>query len=311
MAAPKRWRVVSREDYLHERAMLGVKGKRRKRLRSSYMSLMGQISGIAREQRTLRARVPFVGIVTRVIIGDRIRELERQRAGLLARMRRIRILELPLLAEQIRTELEYFRTKITPPPPPKPPKLHRICIRLYNMERAPTPSGMFQGWFEIDGIIDPDTELVDWTWWLTVEEIETAKTHFVGYWKGMAKWRHPDQVSLAYFDDPAGIPHEDSLVSYRRSKKGLSLTKMGKDKRFPDSYIAKAESLTVGELIVGESSIEPEPNLEPSSDNMGVLFLRVMIIDKDGAIKWDEIRYKHIKLSEAQVERVKEELKIK
>ncbi|GAG66582.1 unnamed protein product, partial [marine sediment metagenome] len=173
------------------------------------------------------------------------------------------------------------------------------------MERAPTPSGMFQGFFEIDGIIDPDTELVDWEWWLTKEEIEIAKYHFIGFWKGMAKWRHPNQVSLAYFDDPKGIPHEESLVSYRRSKTGIPYTK-----HIPESFIAKAEALTIGELIVGESSKEPEPNPDPSSDTMGVWFERAMIIDKDGAIKWDELRQKWIyHPTEAEIERVKEELK--
>lgn len=303
MAAPKR--IVSWEEWQREFSRLGVLGKRRKRLRSKYFSLLGQISGIAREQRTLIRRIPYAGIIARVIIGDRIRELDRKRAGLLTRMRRIRILELPLLEEQIRTELRYFKTKIRPPPPPKPPKLHRIHIRLYNMERAPTPSGMFQGFFEIDGIIDPETELVDFDWWLTKEEIEIAKYHFIGFWKGMAKWRSPRQVSLAYFDDPKGIPYEESLVSYRRSKTGIPYTK-----RIPDSYIIKAEALTIGELIVGESSKEPEPNPDPSSETMGVYFERTMIIDKDGAMKWDELRQKWIyKPTESQIERVKEELK--
>jgi len=173
------------------------------------------------------------------------------------------------------------------------------------MERAPTPSGMFQGFFEIDGIIDPETELVDWDFWLTKEEIEIAKYHFIGFWKGMAKWRNPNQVTLAYFDDPKGIPHEAEPVSYKRSKQGTPYTK-----NIPDSFIAKAEALTIGELIVGESSKEPEPNPDPTSETMGVYFERTMIIDADGSIKWDEIRGKWIwHPTEAQVERVKEELK--
>jgi len=301
LVEPKRWRIVSNEEYYSELSSLGVLGAKRKRLRHEYMSLMGKISGIAREQRKLIARLPYVRAVSKLIIGDRVRELDRQRTRILTQMRHIRTTELPELEDQIRSELRTFTQKIKPPPKPKPPKLHRIHIRVYNMERAPTPSGMFQGFFEIDGIIDTETGLVDWTWWLTKEEIEMAKTHFVGYFKGLAKWRSPSQVSLAYFDDPEGIPHETETVSYKRAY----------TKKIPESFIAKAESLTIGELIIGESSKEPEPNLEPSSDNMGVLFTRAMIIDKDGAIKWDEIRYKHIKLTEAQVERVKEELKTK
>ncbi|MHC3130136.1 MAG: hypothetical protein IBV52_08700, partial [Candidatus Bathyarchaeota archaeon] len=57
MAAPKK-RIVSWEEWQKEFSRLGVLGKRRKRLRSSYMSLMGKISGIAREQRTLIRRIP-------------------------------------------------------------------------------------------------------------------------------------------------------------------------------------------------------------------------------------------------------------
>ncbi|MBA7708652.1 hypothetical protein ES703_117555 [subsurface metagenome] len=300
MAAPKRWRVVSSEEYYSELSSLGVLGAKRKRLRSSYFSFLGQLSGIAREQRTLRARIPFVGIITRVIIGDRIRELERQKTLILNQMRPIRTTQLPLLEEQIRTELRYFKTKIKPPPVPPKPRLHRIHIRVYNMERAPTPSGMFQGFFEIDGILDPETGLVDFDWWLTKEEIEIAKYHFVGYWKGMAKWRSTNQVSLAYFDDPEGIPHEAESASYKRAY----------TKNIPESFIAKAEALTIGELIIGESSKEPEPNMEPSSANMGVFFERVMIISKDGEMKWDELRQKWIyHPTEAEIERVKEELK--
>ena len=301
MAEPKRWRIVTNEEYYLELSLLGVYGAKRKRLRSSYFSFLGQLSGIAREQRKLIARLPYVRAVSKLIIGDRVRELDRQRTRILQQMRHIRTTELPELEEQIRTELREFQQKIKPPPKPKPPKLHRIHIRIYNMERAPTPSGMFQGFFEIDGIIDPETGLVDWTWWLTKEEIEMAKTHFVGYFKGLAKWRSPSQVSLAYFDDPEGIPHETETVSYKRAY----------IKNVPPSFIAKAEALTVGELIIGESSQAPEPNLEPTSQNMGVFFERAMIIGADGSIKWDEIRNRRIKLTEAQVKRVKEELKIK
>ena len=92
---------------------------------------------------------------------------------------------------------------------------------------------------------------------------------------------------------------------YKRTKQGRPYTK-----NIPESFVAKAEALTVGELIVGESSKEPEPNPDISSETMGVYFERAMIIDKDGSIKWDELRQKWIyKPTEEQVERVKEELK--
>lgn len=185
-----------------------------------------------------------------------------------------------------------------------PAPLYRIKIRLYNMERAPTPAGMFQGFFDIDAIIDPETELVDWKWWLTRQEVEIAKYHMVGYFKGMAKWSSPGQMKLAYFDEKAGIPGEDERVTYKRKKSGDRYAK-----HVPTSIIAKAEALTVKELILGESSKVPEPNPEPTSDNMGVFSQRFMVITDEGVIKWDEIRNRWLyHPTEETVEKVKEEL---
>jgi len=292
-------REVSREEYYKELSSLGVKGARRKRLRSEYFRILGRISGIAREQRILIRRIPYVDIIERVIIGERVRELDRERERLVAQLYHIRTTELPILEEEIDREVREFRLKKRPPPPPPPLKLHRIKIRLYNEEKKPTPTGMFQGLFDIDAIIDPETELVDWTWWLTVEEINIAKYHFIGYFKGMAKWRRPDQVDLAYFDEPKGIPYEDKAVKYKYSK------------NVPTDFILKAEALTVGELIIGESSKAPEPNPEPSPENMGIFVERFMIIDADGVVKWDEIRNRWIwHPTDDIVKRVREELKI-
>jgi len=115
----------------------------------------------------------------------------------------------------------------------------------------------------------------------------------------MAKWRTPDQVTLAYFDEPTGIPYETARVKYKYRK------------NVPMEFIAKAEALTVGELIVGESSVEPRPNPDPTPENMGIFVERFMIIDADGAIKWDEIREKWVwHPTEDMVKRVKGELKI-
>ncbi len=180
-----------------------------------------------------------------------------------------------------------------------PAKLYRIKIRLYNMERRPTPTGMFQGFYDIDALIHPETGLVNWDWWLTEQEIAIAKYHFVGYFKGMAKWRSPDQVGLAYFDEPTGVPYEEERVKYRYSK------------RVPDDFIIKAQTLTVGELIIGESSVEPKPNLKPKAENMGVYTERLMIIDADGGIRWDELRNRYLwHPTDAMVKKVKEELGI-
>lgn len=296
MAAEKR--KVSREEYYRELSLLGVKGARRKRLRSEYFSILGKISGVAREQRALLRRVPYVGIVSKVIIYERVRELDRDRGRLLTQLRHIRITEIPALEEEIARELREFQQKKRPPPPPPPPalQLHRIKIRLYNMQRLPTPTGMFQGFFDVDALIDPETGIVDWSWWLTAEEIFIAKYHMVGYFKGMAKWRSPNDMELAYFDDPRGIPYEEKTVSYGKYRK-----------KIPPAFIARAEALTVGELILGESSIEPMLVKEPE----GVFVQRFMVIDADGGIKWDEIRNKFCWVpTETMINKVKEELKI-
>lgn len=193
-----------------------------------------------------------------------------------------------------------------PPPPPPPAKLHRIKIRLYNMERAPTPKGMFQGWFDIDALLDPDTEMPDLTWWLTALEIEIAKYHFVGYFKGMAKWHSPSQVSFAYFDEPTGIPYEEKTATYLRKK----TTGEPFIKNIPKEFIAKAGKLTIGELIVGESSVAPEPNPDPKPENMGVYFQQVMIV-KGGGIAWQERRDRWTwHPTNKQVKRVEEDLRI-
>ena len=182
--------------------------------------------------------------------------------------------------------------------------LVRVKIRIYNEERLPTPTGMFQTFWDIDAILDPATNLPRWAWWLTKEEIEICKYHMVGYFKGMAKWRTPEEVDLAYFAEPTGIPYERSTVEYKRKK----LTGETFTKNVPDAFIKRAETLTVGELIVGISSVEPRPVKEPE----GVFFQRAMIIDAEGVIKWDEIRNRYVwRPTKAQIEKVREELGIK
>jgi len=293
-------RVVTWAEWTSERGRLGAKALKRKRLRSEYMSLMGRISGLAREERRLIRRIPYADIIERVIIGTRLRTIDSERPRLLTQMRHIRTTELPILEEDIARERREFALKIVPPPPPPPLKLHRIKIRLYTFERLPTPEGSFQTFWDIDAVIDPETGLVDWDWHLTKDEIQICKYHMIGYFKGLAKWRSPEQLGLAYFDEPAGIAYETERAKYKYSK------------NVPTEFIAKAEALTVGELIIGESSVEPKPNPEPTPENMGVFVERFMIIDADGVIKWDEIRNKWAwHPTRNQVVKVKVELKMK
>jgi len=224
-------------------------------------------------------------------------------------------------------------------------QLARIKIRLYNeVEKRPeSPVGMFQCFYDVDAFVDTETGIIDWDWWLTSQEVDMAKHHMVGYFKGMAKWNPPDQVGLAYFMETEGIPYREHIVSYKRKK----IVKPGEPyaKNVPARMIEMAESLTVEQLILGIASKAPEPIdttlfrridtleerlrlpyisvterymtretirrlKETIAERMGLFFERAMIIDEDGEIKWDEIRDEWIwHPSEEDIQRIKEELK--
>lgn len=318
---------TTRFDYFHELGVLSGKVRRRRRLRSGYFSLMASlrryltVSRYYSVMRSIRAlleearRLEWIVLVLspeiRAEYYRRISNLYAERRQRLEEMRYIRVeralrLEamrhiredlLPPLEAEIEDERRRISRKKIPPPPPKK-VLVRIKIRLYNESREPTPTGQFQTFWDIDAIMDLDYELIDWEYWLTREEIQIAKYHMVGYFKGMGKWRGPEQMTLAYFTDPKGIPSRSEIASYGKSHKNV-----------PDEFIRKAADLTIEELIVGISSVEPEPNLEPTADNMGCFFERAMIIKLD-QIVWDEVRNKWVwKPTNYQVERVKRELK--
>jgi len=300
---PKK-RAVTREEYFRELGLLSAKRRQYRRLRSRYYAILGHISGLARERSRLIRHIPYARIIERVRIGERIREIDRERALFIEEMRRIRTFEAAPLLADIKEERKKLAEKIVPPPPPK---LYRIKIRLYTEERKPTPTGMFQAWFDIDARLDPKTGLVDWTWWLTRDEVEICKYHMIGYFKGMAKWRGPEQIGLAYFFEKEtkekGIPTPETRIAYKQPYESYA-------PGIPTEFISKAERLTTKDLILGESSVEPKPitNLEEES---GIFFEKVMIID-EGMVKWHEERNRWIwHLPPEYIERVKSELAIK
>jgi hypothetical protein len=203
-------------------------------------------------------------------------------------------LRLEITEEQERIE---YKQSILPPAK----QLVRFKLRLYNMVgSSSTPKGMFQTWWIIDGVMEPDTGDIDRDWWLTLQEIEIAKYHMIGYFKGMAKWMDPSGVGQAYFNERGGISAPDSRAEYARKKSGETYTK-----NIPPSVVSMAEGMYVDELIVAISSEEPEPSDEP----LGVFFERAMVIDAQGNIKWDEIRNKWVwSPTESIKNRVREEL---
>ncbi len=183
-------------------------------------------------------------------------------------------------------------------------QLVRIKLRLYNLMEGPggSPVGMFQTFWEIDAILDPDTGLPDTEWHLTIEEIEICKYHMVGYFKGMAKWVSPSGMEQAFFDDSGGIVKPDQTTTYLRKKSGEPYTK-----RVPEEFVMRAERMTVRSLITGISSAAPRPISEPE----GCLFERAMVIDAEGRIKWDEIRSRWVwRPTREKIEEIKEELGI-
>lgn len=208
-------------------------------------------------------------------------------------------------SEALKSEIEKEESRLEYKKSILPPiKLHRIKIRLYNEVKGPkgSPVGMFQAWHDVDAIMDPRTGEPDWTWWLTREEIEIAKYHTIGYFKGLAKWLSPSDVGQAYFDERGGIAFPKEEVVYARKITGETYTK-----RIPEEFIRRAERMTIEDLVVGESSVEPRP-IEDLSE-MGVFFQQVMIIGTDGTIKWQERRDRWIfRLPENYIEKVKKEL---
>jgi len=187
-----------------------------------------------------------------------------------------------------------------------PPGLYKIKIRIYNQEyRKPTPQGMFQGWFDIDARLDPGTGLVDWDYHLTKTEIEICRYHFIGYWKGMAKWQTPERLQLSWYMDEKtrekGIPTAELTPTYKRPYETYA-------PNIPTTFIEKALKLTMKDLIIGESSVTPKAITNPDRE-LGIFFQKVMIISAAGEIKWHEERMRQIwRPSPDLISRVKRQL---
>jgi len=196
--------------------------------------------------------------------------------------------------ERIRKLEEELKEKVIP-------KLYRIKIRLYAVKKRKEYYLTFQGFFDIDAILNPETGLPVWDWWLTKQEIQIAKYHFHGYWKGGVKKPKPftvGEIELGYQTDLTGA----SLREYLGKTTEFRYTK-----DVPEEYKRLARTMTLGEIIVGLSNIKPRPTDLPE----GVFFEYAMIIDEDGYIKWMERRDRWAWKPPAEiVDRVRKELGI-
>jgi len=198
------------------------------------------------------------------------------------------------IREKIRKLEEEIKEKVLP-------KLYRVKIRLYAVKQRGRYYMTFQGFFDVDAIINPETNLPVWEWWLTKMEIDYARYHFHGYWKGGVKRPKPFAVSdihQAYLTETGGI----ALPEYLEETPGFKYTK-----EVPEEYKRLAGRMTLQEVIVGLSNIKPRPVALPE----GVFCEYMMIVDENGDIKWMDRRDRLVWRPTAEiVDRVKEELGI-
>jgi len=179
------------------------------------------------------------------------------------------------------------------------PGLSRAKIRLYNIFRQPSPEGVFQGWYDVDVVVDV-FGMIDIEWWLTLKEVEAAKRHFVRYWKG-EPFAEQEMIT-AWLQDVRGIPFREKKTEFEVHVKRSPSTYL-KIGGMPTEYIERAGNLTFREVILGESGVTPE-KLEKVG---GVFFEKAMII-LDGEIKWFDARgYQVWSLKEEDIKKLKEE----
>ena len=253
-------------------------------IRSISRSIGGYRGWQTRDLRSLRS---YKGWITRERpYTTRLRELQEAHRYY---EREIASLEAQIETEQAR--LQKKREAL--------PKLYRVKIRLYAVKKRKNYYLTFQGFFDIDAILDPETGWPVWDWWLTEEEIRMAKFHFHGYWtpkEGLIPVFSQDEIERAYLTDVTGVA---------RSKDLEELAKIRYTKRVPEEYLRVAKTMTLRDVIVGISNIKPRPTKEPE----GVFCQYMMIVDDQGYIKWMDRRNKFVwKPTRAMIDRVKEEL---
>jgi len=179
------------------------------------------------------------------------------------------------------------------------PVLYRVKIRLYNEEITPeSPTGMFQGWFDIDAILDPKTGLPKWDWWLTDREIRIAKRDMWAEFNAPPSWQPIEGTLLAYMEERKGIAHatpeyvDETPVFKPRYPLGAPV---------PEEFRGK---FTIEDLIVGLSSVKPTPTTEPE----GVFKQKIMVIKEDEINYYKEINAWIWRVPRTIKEEVKKEL---
>jgi len=187
------------------------------------------------------------------------------------------------------------RVIYVPVPVPIIPKFHRVKIRLYNDSiSTETPTGQFQGWFDVDTRLKDDFPIFDY--WLTVREVEIAKIEMVERFNNPLAWRPVQGTLLAYLKDTTGIQAGEQVVKAPKYPKG---------KPPPQEYVGEVK---IQELIIGLSSKEPVP-IVPDKENMGVFLQRLLVI-KENTVNYDSgpIMEWIYRLTDTEFEKVSKEV---
>jgi len=210
---------------------------------------------------------------------------DRERTAIISEIRRLR-------EEIARLEAEIARKVVVP-------VLHRVKIRLYNEEiTSLTPTGTFQGFYDIDAILDLKTGLPKWDWWLTDREIRIAKRDMWSEFNSPRSWEPIEGTLLAYMEERKGIAHatpeyvDETPVFKPRYPLGAPV---------PEEFRGK---FTIEDLIVGLSSVKPRPITEPE----GVFKERIMVIKEDEINYYKEINEWVWRAPRYVIEEVKKEL---
>jgi len=166
------------------------------------------------------------------------------------------------------------------------PKIYRIKIRLYNEEITPeSPEGQFQGFYTIDGQIDPVTGLPDIEFWVFKLETTICKYHLWLVFNHPYTWMPVELTEFAYRREirPAGGIQDWMRVKKVEESIGKYVARFIKEKVKPDivALFEKYKPFTVEEMILGESDIPPRYVPRPEG-----IICEQFLINKGEMIIW-------------------------
>lgn len=200
-------------------------------------------------------------------------------------------------------------------------RIMKVKIRLYNEAfRAPSPRGMFQGFYLVTVPVD-EYGMPVWEHPITRELVDECKRDFVSYWRGqpvpyektLLAWMRGREA----FDDKGHpvetsetVPFHDLAATYRRIA-GVYAPYMARAgepyaRNVPDEFIEMAERLTIGEVVEGLSAVIPSPAIK---DELGAWREEMMVIKEEEIVWHESFKKKHTfgerRVEEAEVEGIR------